>query len=109
MKLGQTYTVAANNVVLEYGKYVRVLLCNTSDDQGAFALQNSFGDKIGYDVTVDGDAVELGQTLLEVHPGTSADGSVELTFSQPTGVQYSGSYTGTVTFAILLEAEEDAH
>ena len=37
------------------------------------------------------------------------DGSVELTFSQPTGVQYSGSYTGTVTFAILLEAEEDAH
>ena len=109
VKLGQTSTVAANNVVLEYGKYVRVLLCNTSDDQGAFALQNSFGDKIGYDVTVDGDAVELGQTLLEVHPGTSADGSVELTFSQPTGVQYSGSYTGTVTFAILLEAEEDAH
>jgi hypothetical protein len=109
VKLGQTYTVAANNVVLDYGKYVRVLLCNTSNDQGAFALQNSFGDKIGYDVTVDGDAVELGQTLLEVHPGTSADGSVELTFSQPTGVQYSGSYTGTVTFAILLEAEEDAH
>ena len=59
VKLGQTYTVAANNVVLEYGKYVRVLLCNTSDDQGAFALQNSFGDKIGYGVTVDGDAVEI--------------------------------------------------
>lgn len=103
VQLEQTYTVSVNDVVIGYNEQVRVCISATSDGDNAFTLANSFGDKIGYSVMMDGSEVALQQSLLTVCPGTNPDGSVELTFVQSGSAQYSGSYTGTITFAILVE------
>ena len=84
-----------------------VCISATSDGNNAFTLANSFGDKISYSVMMDGSEVALQQSLLTVCPGTNPNGSVDLTFVQSGSVQYSGRYTGTITFAILVENTAD--
>jgi hypothetical protein len=103
VQLEQTYTVSVNDVVIGYNEQVRVCISATSDGNNAFTLANSFGDKIGYSVMMDGSEVALQQSLLTVCPGTNPDDSVDLTFVQSGSAQYSGRYTGTITFAILVE------
>ena len=107
VQLEQTYTVSVNDVVIGYNEQVRVCISSTSDGNNDFTLANSFGDKIGYSVMMDGSEVALQQSLLTVCPGTTPDGSVDLTFVQSGSAQYSGSYTGTITFAILVENTAD--
>ena len=107
VQLEQTYTVSVNDVVIGYNEQVRVCISATSDGNNAFTLANSFGDKICYSVMMDGSEVALQQSLLTVCPGTNPDGSVDLTFVQSGSAQYSGSYTGTITFAILVENTAD--
>lgn len=107
VQLEQTYTVSVNDVVIGYNEQVRVCISSTSDENNAFTLANSFGDKIGYSVMMDGSEVALQQSLLTVCPGTNPDGSVDLTFVQSGSAQYAGSYTGTITFAILVENTAD--
>ena len=106
VKLGQTYTVAANNVVLAYGEYVEVTLSATSGENNAFTLQNEVGDVITYTVTAGGTQVSLGDSVLAVYPGANPRGSTELAFALPQDLKYPGTYTGTVTFTIAVNTAE---
>ena len=100
--LGETATVAAENVVLAHGEYVQVTLSESSGENNAFTLQNEVGDVITYTVTAGGTQVSLGDRVLAVYPGANPSGSTELAFALPQDLKYPGNYTGTVTFTIAV-------
>lgn len=105
IEMDQTFTVSANDVILGYNECVQICISATSDKKDAFILQNESGDKLRYFVMVDDTAIELNEALLTVYPGSNPNGSVDVAFVPSQSIKYSGNYTGTVTFAVLVETK----
>lgn len=100
--LGNSVTVSAEDVVVEYGNAVTVTLSGTSESDNSFKLRTDEGAVISYAVTKGGVDVTVGDTVLSAIP-TSAETSAELTFTEPASYTYAGIYKGTVTFTIAVE------
>lgn len=105
VELGQTATISAENVVIEKGTQVEVSLTGTSEDDDTFKLKSQEGAELTYTVQNGNADVAVGDTVLTVNPDDSASGETTLSFIPPTGdIQFSGEYTGTVTFTVSVEA-----
>jgi hypothetical protein len=101
--LGNSVTVSAADVVVEYGKAVNVTLSGTSETDNSFMLRTKQGAELSYTVKKGEAAVNVGDTILSVIPGSDKT-SAELTFVEPASYTYAGLYEGTVTFTIAVEA-----
>lgn len=97
--MGETATIKAEDVSLPYGGKMTVSLTGTSVENNAFTLKSAEGATIGYTIKNGETPVNVGDTVLTVEAG-NASGATELTFTEPDNVQYSGEYTGTVTFTV---------
>lgn len=106
VELGQTATISAEDVIVEKGKQVEVKIASTSEADDSFKLRTRKGAEVTYTVEQGGQAVAVGETVLTVNPGTAHSGSTELTFVAPAdgSIPYAGTYTGTVTFTVSVEA-----
>lgn len=101
VKLGETATITAENVVVAKGKQVEVILSGTSGESNAFTLKNQEDALINYTVKkADGYDLSMNSTVLTVNPMHSNSGSTTLSFTAPDSVTYAGDYTGTVTFTV---------
>ena len=100
--LGNSVTVSAADVVVEYGEAVNVMLSGTSETDNSFMLRTEQGAELSYTVKKGEAAVNVGDTVLSVIPG-SDETSAELTFVEPASYTYAGLYKGTVTFTIVVE------
>ena len=103
--LGQTATISAEDVIVEKGKQVEVKVTATSEADSTFKLRTQQGTAVTYTVENGGQAVEVGDTVLTVNPGTAHSGSTKLSFVAPAdeSILFAGTYTGTVTFTISVE------
>ncbi|MGN0470154.1 MAG: hypothetical protein ACI4GV_04500 [Acutalibacteraceae bacterium] len=99
--------ISASNVVVSKGKQVVVRLTDTtktSDGKSKpFAVKTAEGAEITYTVKNGSTDVKVGDTVLTVNPETVSSGSTTLKFIAPDDVTYAGTYSGTVTFTVLLE------
>lgn len=101
--------VSASNVVISKGKQVVVRLADTTKTSDGtskpFAVKTAEGAEITYTVKNGETDVKVGDTVLTVNPETAenASGSTTLKFIAPDDVTYAGTYSGTVTFTVLLE------
>ena len=102
--LGSSVTVSTADVVVEYGKAVKVRLAETSAGDNAFVLTTPEGASISYTVKKGNTNVQVGDVILTATP-TSTDTSVTLDFVAPKNITYAGNYTGTITFSIAVEGE----
>ena len=102
VSLGEYVTVSTDKVVVEYGKAVKVNLTGTSEDDDTFKVRTAEGAVLSYSVKKGNEEVNINDTVLTVTP-TSNDTDVELTFVAPDNITYAGTYTGTVTFTIVVE------
>ena len=101
--LDSSVTVSAADVIVEYGKAVNVKLSGTSENDNTFKLRTDEGAVLSYTVKKGEAAVNVGDTILSVVPGSDKT-SAELTFVEPASYTYAGLYKGTVTFTIAVEA-----
>lgn len=101
--LGETETISVNNVVVEDGKQVTVRLTSTSEADNTFKVKTGKGAALTYGITKDSNPIAIGDVILSVKPSTGDSGSAALDFSAPTGAQYSGTYTGTITFTVSVD------
>lgn len=99
--LGNSVTVSAADVVVEYGEAVNVKLSGTSETDNSFMLRTEQGAELSYTVKKGEAAVNVGDTILSVVPGSDKT-SAELTFVEPASYTYAGLYKGTVTFTIAV-------
>ena len=104
--LGNSVTVSAANVVVEYGKAVNVKLSGTSETDNSFILRTDQGAELSYTIKKGEAVVNVGDTILSVIPG-SDETSTDLTFVEPASYTYAGLYKGTITFTIAVEAVEN--
>lgn len=100
--LDNKVTISASNVVVQYGRAVKVKISGTSESDGSFKLRTAEGAVLDYTVQKGDTPVSVGDTVLSVDP-TSTETSVELTFLKPVTCTYAGLYEGTVTFTIVVE------
>ena len=100
--LDNKVTISTSNVVVWYGKAVKVKLSGTSESDSTFKLRTDEGAVLDYTVQKGDTPVSVGDTVLSVDP-TSTETSVELTFVKPETYTYAGLYKGTVTFSIVVE------
>ena len=100
--LGNSVEVAAEGVVVEYGKSVNVKIAGTGESDDSFKLRTAEGAVLDYTVLQNGNPVQVGDTILSVTP-TSDVFSTQLSFIAPTSILYAGTYTGTITFTIVVE------
>lgn len=106
VELGQSATITAENVVLEKGKQLEVAVTGTGEADNSFKLRDNEESVLTYTIEKDSKAVLVGDTILTVNPETASVGSATLSFIAPTSIQYAGTYTGTVTFTVSVEAAE---
>ena len=92
-------TISAEDVVVNKGKCVSVLL-----DQGNnFTVTTPEGAALAFTVKANGVNVNPGSEVLSIDPTDGPTGSSTLTFAiDQSQIQYAGSYTGTVTFTIVV-------
>ena len=99
--------VSASNVVISKGKQVVVRLADTTKTSDGtskpFAVKTAEVAEITYTVKNGETDVKVGDTVLTVNPETVSSGSTTLKFIAPDDVTYAGTYSGTVTFTVLLE------
>jgi hypothetical protein len=98
VQLGETVTVKAENVVVEKGKQVEVVLTETND----FKVTTPEGAELTYTVKTGETVVNEDEILLAIDPTNGKADSITLTFIAPETVQFAGEYTGTVTFTIRV-------
>jgi hypothetical protein len=96
--LGETATIEAENVVVVKGKQVEVVLTETND----FKVTTPEGAELTYTVKTGETVVNEDEILLAIDPTNGKADSITLTFIAPETVQFSGEYTGTVTFTIRV-------
>ena len=103
--LGTSADVSASNVVIAKGSKVVVKLTGTSGTNNAFTVKNTEGAELAYTVKNGTKNVNVGDTVLTVNPESATTGSATLNFNAPdaNSIKYSGTYSGTVTFTVLLE------
>ncbi len=100
--LDNSVIVSTSDVVVEYGKAVKVKLTGTSETDNSFVVKTDEGATLNYAVKRGEVPVSVGDTILSVTP-TDTTASVELTFVKPESYVYAGLYKGTVTFTIVVE------
>lgn len=61
---------------------------------------NEKGKTVNYTVLNDNQSVQVGDTILTVNEGM---GSTILRFNEPENIQFSGTYSITVTFSICVD------
>ncbi len=103
VKLGETATIEAENVVLVKGKQVEVAI-SAAD---GFKLTTPEGAELSYTVMSGDTVISNGGTVLTVNPANSKTGETTLKFVAPETVQFAGTYTGTVTFVIAVNTAEN--
>ena len=104
VSLGETATISAEGVILNKGEQVIVRLTGTSDESNAFKITTAQGAELTYTVKNGENAVAVGDTVLVVNADAATDSSTTLSFSTPENVQFAGTYSGTVTFEVSVEA-----
>ncbi len=103
VKLGETATIKAENVVVDEGQQVNVKITATSEDDNSFKVTNGKTAKLNYTVTDNNKTYALGDAVLSVNPATADNGENTLTFTAPQDITYAGTYTGTITFTISVD------
>ena len=101
--LGETATIKAENVVVAKGKQVEVALTNAN----GFTVATPQGAELGYTVKNGETTVNEGDIVLTVNPDNGKTGETTLTFTTPETVKFAGDYTGTVTFTIAVNTDEN--
>ena len=97
---GNSTTISAEDVVVEKGQYVSVILAENND----FTVKTAEGAELAYTVTANGEDVAPGDELLAVNPADSAAGTATITFDiDESDIKYAGTYTGTATFTIAVK------
>ena len=104
VSLGETATISAEGVILNKGEQVIVRLTGTSDESNAFKITTAQGAELTYTVKNGENTVAVGDTVLVVNADAATDSSTTLSFSTPENVQFAGTYSGTVTFEVSVEA-----
>ena len=99
-----TATIKAENVYLDTTKHkqINVTLDSASNTTSGstFHAKNTAGDStVTYSISKGDTAFAVGDTVAEF----TADSSVTLNFSEPTGATYAGTHTETLTFGISVE------
>lgn len=96
-------TVKAENVTVDYGKKVKVAL-KGNPDFTVKAGKNLDDPTLTYKVWKGTTEVtSVNNTVLEVAPtATDKKGETTLKFEIASGIVYSGTYTGTVTFEVSV-------
>ena len=107
--LGNSVNVKASGVKVAKGSQVVVTLTGTSESDNAFKVNTAEGAMLGYTVKNGETAVNVNDTVLTVNPDSAADGSgasgsTSLAVALNDTIQYAGTYTGTVTFTVSVEA-----
>ncbi len=107
VKLGETATISAENVVVDEGQQVNVKITATSEDDNSFKVTNGKTSKLDYTVTDGGSMTyKLNDTVLSVNPATADNGYSTLTFTAPESFTYAGTYTGNITFTISVDVSK---
>ena len=104
VSLGETATISAEGVILNKGEQVIVRLTGTSDESNAFKIPTAQGAELTYTVKNGENTVAVGDTVLVVNADAATESSTTLSFSTPENVQFAGTYSGTVTFEVSVEA-----
>lgn len=104
VKLGETATIKAENVVVDEDKQLEVSLTGTSGVNNAFTVKSAEGAELEYTVNDGTKDISIDETVLTVNPDNSANGSAELKFNAPSDsdITYAGVYSGTVTFTVSV-------
>lgn len=96
--LGESATISAENVVVEKGKQVEVILTDAND----FKVTTAQGAALPFSVKNGDTAISEGDTILAVNPTSGKTGSASLTFSATEEVKFAGDYTATLVFTIAV-------
>lgn len=99
-----TATISADGVVLPDGKQLNVKVADDSEFKVTLEGDTSENpDSATYSVKdAKNELVNSGSTVLTVSENTESI-STDLTFSAPSSTNYSGKYTGTVTFTVSVD------
>ncbi len=98
----ETNTVAVTKNIIGDGKKLNITVAG-SGTTGAFTIANG-NTVLAYDVAAGGDAVQTGETVLDVAAGTNK-ASKEMSFTLHTTTdeaEVAGSYAGTVTYTAAI-------
>lgn len=109
---GDAVTVKAEGVKVPSGQQVVVKLTGTSETDNSFKVNSTEGASLTYEVKdSSNNTIALNAAVLTVNPdsatdGNGASGSTTLTFALASNqtVKYAGTYSGTVTFTVSVEA-----
>ncbi|MGN0523930.1 MAG: beta strand repeat-containing protein [Eubacterium sp.] len=108
VELGEDITISATGVNVVSGSQLEVKITDTSDASDGFMLENSYGEIIEYEIlnSSDNSKVALNDKVLTVAGGVADNSaSASYLFSKTTDkVKHSGTYKGTVTFTVSVEA-----
>ena len=102
-----TAKVKAENVTVPYGQSVKVALSSATGFT-VKAGDNADAPTLNYQVTIPNSttSVQSGATVLEVASDAQGkQGETTLKFDITSGIVYSGTYTGTVTFTVSVGAK----
>ena len=91
---GTAGTVSASNVIIAYGKQLKISITNGVSDGNVTLTLNGQSETVTAAVTY---------TDLTVLAGTIAGGSQTLSVAAPESVSYAGTYSGTITFTAAVE------
>lgn len=95
-----TSEITAENVLIESGKNVTVMLTEGSNTTTGSTFHAKKGDSTAeYTISAGGSAVSVGGTVATFSNGTAKQTST-LTFSKPTGWTAAGEHSETLTFTI---------
>ena len=97
---GTEKTVSAEDVVVNKGQYVSVILAADNN----FTMKTTEGAELTYTVTANGEAVAAGDEILAVNPADGKTGTATITFDiDESVIKYAGTYTGSATFTIAVK------
>lgn len=103
VKMGETLTISAENVIPEKGKQLAVSLYAASGENNSFTLTTAEGATLNYSVTTAlGQLMDVGSVVLTINPEVASGGSVQLHTHLEDNVEFAGEYTGTITFRISV-------
>ncbi|MCI5727342.1 MAG: hypothetical protein MR274_07535 [Clostridium sp.] len=99
--------ISATGVNVISGSQLEIKLTNTSDATNGFILENSYGEKIEYEIinSATNGIVALNDKILTVAGGVANNSAIQtFKLNQVTQkVKHSGIYEGTITFTISVE------
>lgn len=105
---GSSVKVTAEDVVLAEGNELNVTITATSEQDNSFKVRSNSGtgdDTLSY--SVNSGSYILNSEVLTVDPASSSEGEVELSYTLDDGQtpKFSGTYSGTMTFTVSVDAK----